>query len=418
MTKLKEYLKVWSWTDYGLVSLLIVFCAFNKLMPILMVVTFLSVVKFRNEFIDAKKVLSFKYPFIWMIVFYLIHLLGMVNTEKLDVGLEDIGMKLSFLLFPLFFVFAKIKLTKKQIIELYIAGVFLAVVICFGYAIFRSIYNLENNNWAFFTESYFSFMMHRSYFGTYLAIGTFFSVIYFFKYKFNKERQKLFFIFLPLLLFTSTLLTGSKAAIIILIVQLVPLTYYLISKYGKKIHALLGVFSLIIVLSVVLLTENRVNSRFVQMIKGVTSEKTIANTTVESNSSRLIMWSTSMQLIKENPIFGTGTGDINYVLYKRNYELENFGVADEKLNSHNQYLNTWVQLGLFGLIPLLMFLITSFKLAFKQRNLLLLLIMTSFSITMLFESFLETQAGIIPVIFLTLLFSRNTIDNDKNYLTE
>jgi len=357
--------------------------------------------------------LSLKLPFVWMIIFFFTHVFGLFYTEKFHIGIEDVGMKLSFVLFPLFFIFSKIKLTTKQIAELYIGGVLLAVVVCFGHAIFRSIYNVEDNNWAYFTESYFSFMMHRSYFGTYLALGTLFSWVYFFKYKFKGEKREFFFILIPFLFFASTLLTFSKAAILILIVQLVPLTYYLLSKYGKKMHAIIGVLILAVVLSFVLMTENRINARFVQMLKRVTAEKVVANNEIESNSSRLIMWSTSLELIKETPVFGTGTGDVKHVLYKRNYQLENFGVADSQLNSHNQYLNTCVQLGLFGLIPLLVFLITSFKLAFNKKSLLLTLMMITFSLTMLFESFLETQAGIIPVTFLILLFSQSEVGYKK-----
>jgi len=112
--------------------------------------------------------------------------------------------------------------------------------------------------------------------------------------------------------------------------------------------------------------------------------------------------------------FGVGTGDVSDALDKKNSELGNTGVAGKSLNSHNQFLNTAVQLGVFGLIPLLMLFLTSMRKAIRMFDVNFLMISILLASTMLFESFLETQAGIIPVTFLLLMFNQTAVAQKKN----
>lgn len=151
------------------------------------------------------------------------------------------------------------------------------------------------------------------------------------------------------------------------------------------------------------------------MFQGATSVQTINNPTVESSASRAIMWSTSVKLIKENPILGVGTGDVSDELDKKNLELGNTGVAKSSFNSHNQYLNTGVQLGCIGMISLLMVFIMSFRQAYRAGKFELFILSILLFATLLFESFLETQAGIIPVTLLLLLFSKKSEENETPY---
>ena len=73
----------------------------------------------------------------------------------------------------------------------------------------------------------------------------------------------------------------------------------------------------------------------------------------EYNIDRLIIWSTAMNFILENPgnfILGYGTGSSNQLmdrLYQKN-EM-NWGFV-QKNNTHNQYLNFLLNQGIFGLL--------------------------------------------------------------------
>ena len=204
-------------------------------------------------------------------------------------------------------------------------------------------------------------------------------------------------------MFAGMIQTYSKAGILIFAVLMIPLVYYLIAKKFSKLYGLLavGVFALVLVVSIG--SNSRLSDRFEHMVSGFVNHQKSGNTSIESSASRMIMWSTSIQLFSENVLIGVGTGDVRDELDKRNAKLGNLGVVEHSLNSHNQYLNTSVQLGLMGLIPLILSMLTALIVAIRKRNLILVLMVKAFVITMLFESFLETQAGLIPVCLFTLL---------------
>ena len=138
------------------------------------------------------------------------------------------------------------------------------------------------------------------------------------------------------------------------------------------------------------------------MFNSVGNIQTKNNNSVESNTARVIMWNTSIDVWMENFVYGTGTGDYDDELTSKNLNYNNQGVAKERLNSHNQFLNTAVQLGLVGFIILLAIFLSSYF--FSERKLWQSLILLVFFINFLVESFLETQAGIILFCTLLLLF--------------
>ena len=85
------------------------------------------------------------------------------------------------------------------------------------------------------------------------------------------------------------------------------------------------------------------------------------------------------------------------------------GVVKQRYNSHNQFLNTMVQLGLCGLSMIIMIFITGFKNALHTKDLLLFFTFLAFLLNFLFESFIESQAGI--VLFCLLPISLISLKN-------
>ncbi len=87
----------------------------------------------------------------------------------------------------------------------------------------------------------------------------------------------------------------------------------------------------------------------------------VAENEVEHTSSlgtRLILAHNSWELIKQRPWFGWGVGAYR-AAYKHTPEFFNTGVV--RANPHNQYLLTWVELGVPGLIGLFYLLWVLFK---------------------------------------------------------
>ena len=115
---------------------------------------------------------------------------------------------------------------------------------------------------------------------------------------------------------------------------------------------------------------------------------------------RLEYWKTGIQLIKENFIFGVGTGDIKDE-YKRKYEKNNSLLLPEnRLEAHNTFLTFFISFGVFGFLYFLYFLGFSIWESFKSSDFVgfsFILIITSSFFT---EDTLETQMGITIFSFL------------------
>ena len=91
------------------------------------------------------------------------------------------------------------------------------------------MYYPEDNHWAYFTESYLAFSMHRSYYATYMALGVLLSAERYFTFK------NLKYLGAALLFALITLLTFSKAGILIMVILMIPLLFMIVSV--KFLHA-------------------------------------------------------------------------------------------------------------------------------------------------------------------------------------
>jgi O-antigen ligase len=120
---------------------------------------------------------------------------------------------------------------------------------------------------------------------------------------------------------------------------------------------------------------------------------------------RLEYWKTGIQLIKENFIFGVGTGDIKDE-YKKKYELnKSLLLPENRLEAHNTFLTFYITFGIIGFLYLIYFLVFSIWSPFKTLNFLgfaFILVITSSFFT---EDTLETQMGITIFSFLFSLLN-------------
>jgi hypothetical protein len=278
--------------------------------------------------------------------------------------------------------------------QLLIYSLFFALIMYEVLALWRFSVQTENS-WQFeFLASRFSIFMHRSYFACYLVIGI---ILLFENIRLTISNSTI-----ALIVFFSlgVIQTESKAGILCLFLVFVFQFYSFLKSKHKKFNWILT-FS-IFLFSSILLTNNPIKSRFETMWVSVGNIQTKNNISVESNAARIIMWSTSIDVWKDNLFLGTGTGDYDDELTNLNINYNNQGVAKERLNSHNQFLNTGVQLGFLGFFVLLMIFVSS--IFFGAKSLWFYLILLVFSINFMVESFLETQAGIILFCTLLILF--------------
>lgn len=328
--------------------------------------------------------------------FYIMHVIGLLHTENMDFAFMDLGMKVSFLLFPIIFFFYPITIEWVKFAKIFIFGAICSIVISLLHA--TAVY-LDEGFYSNFFDSRLSFMMHRSYWATYLVMAYSFSWFLFFK----KEINPIFTTILLVLFSLLTFMSGSKMGILILILTTIGWIGYLVVK--KKAF-ILGIASLLL-FSVVGWTiynySPQLNTRIKAGIESMFGGKTIDPLSTESNAARILVWTSALDEIKENFFFGAGTGDIKDQLKERNLKNGFTGIAEQNLNAHNQFFNTQLALGLLGLLALLASFIQPFVRASKDYQFIMRSIIFILFLSLLTESFFETQAGIVPGAFLLSL---------------
>ena len=358
-------------------------------------------VKYRNfSKIELMDKLRWNNPMIYTVGFFIAHLIGMLYTTNTSFGWMDVGMKASFIILPILLMVFPARFSWETFFSVFILGVLFSVLIN-SYITYSSY--LDHGKWWMLKDKYLSNFIHRSYWSAYINIGL---VFIFHKFLKGNNIQKIALLFLMMMFITMVLLLGSKIMILAtgLILLFLFIRFILVSR-----KTMLGLLVLIMGLSVgvfVIWKNPNLTERFTKMFETVKGNNEYDRTKLDSNHSRVIMWSTSLELISENPFLGVGTGDIKDALRERNYEKGNVGVADANFNAHNQFLNTQLALGILGSFFLFGMLISpffqaSFRDSFYVSKALIILL---FFISMTVESYLEIQAGIIPFAFFVSLF--------------
>jgi O-antigen ligase len=118
---------------------------------------------------------------------------------------------------------------------------------------------------------------------------------------------------------------------------------------------------------------------------------------------RFLEWKSGIEGIKTHGVTGTGTGDGLGVLDSY-YNQFNLGIFDHQYLAHNQFIETSLEVGLAGLIALLLCLIIPFQQALKTKNALLMAVVVMTLLACLSTSFFERARGLTFYISFVSLF--------------
>jgi O-antigen ligase len=119
---------------------------------------------------------------------------------------------------------------------------------------------------------------------------------------------------------------------------------------------------------------------------------------------RLYMWQAVSGLIRERPIIGHGIrGGRLETLAKYKSDGFEMGVVGD-YHAHNQFLESWLMVGIPGLILILSMMFSALWKAVKTKSFLLLLMVVHFMAQSVFESTFEVQHELVFYIFFIFLF--------------
>lgn len=344
--------------------------------------------------------------FLVLITFFLIHVLGYFFSSNKHEALTAIEIKLSFLAFPiLFYTSAFNELQVKKILISFVSGCFIASLL----NVFRAIYLYLFNDLNAFFYTEFSYFMHPSYYAMYLIFAQL--IILFFYNKWLSHLSNLYFKigFISSLFLITIFLCSSKMGLITALL-LLPTSFFVIlyNKGYKKI-----IIGLVAAFFVAFFSAYKIFptpfERMKYALKVSSHTKNIDKTDGESTAVRILIWKESIQIIKNNLLFGTSPGDANDFLVE-SYKHDGLtGALRKNLNAHNQFLQTFIGTGIFGFILLFIFTFGAGIYGFVYKNYILLLFSILIIFNFLVESMLQAQAGFIFFVFFFCLLTRYQI---------
>lgn len=356
-----------------------------------------------------------------LIAYWLLHAVSILYSDNVSVGLSDIQQKLSFMAFPLIAISSakQIALRYRTVVTAFLLGLGLMTVFSLIQASFLSLNFFKETvvfnphplvtPWEnFFLYSKFALPFHPTYYSMHLLLGIAFL---FGLIKENKGKTLLVILYcLSIVYFIGMLLLlSSKAGIITLVLVLILGCFWLFLKKAGAVFKLVFIGGIILFVFQIMMH----NSRFTLLLSGlgvdIEQPSDYSNEELKHLESgvlvRLRIWKSIPDIVGDRWIAGVGVGDAKRELLRGYSELKHQEALENEYNAHNQYLETFVSLGVIGLVLLAFVLGQAMYISFSKRDIVALMFIVIICLNMLFESIFERIAGVLFLgYFLSLFF--------------
>ncbi len=357
-----------------------------------------------------KKEVSFQLNVIssLFLLFYFCYLIGIIFTHDINAGFFELEKKLSFVIFPLLL---SLKFKKTWSINVAYMGFILATFLVTLYGIIMALstwLGSGGGDWVYFSTA-ISPIHHPSYLAAYLTISTAFAFIGW------REKLPFFSLYwiIPFTIFVLVIhgfLQSLSGTLFLLIAIFTSLLIWLRNKFRRPIfYTIIILMPLIgfIVINSISSFQNDwkdASSNIIEYSKNPKSFVEKREQTLSSSSVRIILWTAAFQIFYKHP-FGVGTGNMDEFMEKELIILKQKELTKQNFNPHNQFLQTAVEIGFFGLLVFFAILFSSIYYGLKYKNYLLIIISSNLLFNSLFESMLQRQSGIIFYCFWLCLLS-------------
>jgi O-antigen ligase len=362
------------------------------------------------------KASTWSWPFL---IYYVILLAGMIYTSDLDNGLFTLDKKMSFLVLPLVMSTTRrplderfVELLKRSFI--YSCCIVVSLSLILGIYFFLKgdpISNFDFNTYENFKSihpdasqiwMHFSYIQLAQWVGlhpAYLSMYLVFCLVLLFTTTYSDATQRNIHFFIGILMACAIALLSSRMAIIAFIGSSIYLTIRKILREETKKTLVILLMSVFLIFFVWLNPVTRFRVIEEPKMTNYQADRTV--TDWNSVSFRLLEWEGSWSVIRSNWLMGVGTGGWKIALDKfyANYNRSTIGLEH---NSHNQYLQTWMENGLLGLFAFLTCLYAGFFRLYKDPDYVCFTLI--FSLMCLTESIGERQKGIVFFTLFQVLY--------------
>ncbi|QBZ97130.1 O-antigen ligase family protein [Flavobacterium sangjuense] len=390
---------------------------------------------FSTFFFFKKQNFKIDYTLLFPILLYLLMLLSYFWTIDKSLTLPALSKELPFLLIPLcFIIFGGISKYQKQLIlQVYSYGILVYALFYLVKATIR--YFSSHDSSVFFYHELVTKDVNAIHVSVYMAISFF--------YFYTKPIKKIIdFLCIGILLLMVILLSSQN--IIIAFIGLIIVYHLFYSKLSKQLRLKNLIVFLILVLSLgfigsikdklhheyeTIMTDSTVNDVISKENKttfyNVSIKQAWTNTVFNQNdffpgtAFRVYQFRIFLEMMNEDNIFWKGYGlnasypkieakGVAYHVYQGDDSSDGY----QKMNFHNQYVQNFADLGVFGFLLIVIMLFINVKNAIKTKdfvNFAFAFLMISLFLT---ESFLWRQRGVVFFTMMYCLF--NSGINQKN----
>ncbi|MGB3606476.1 MAG: O-antigen ligase family protein [Psychroserpens sp.] len=345
-------------------------------------------------FNKLKRIKIKKYQFLSISIWLFMFVIGLLYSDNLEIGFKNIIKAMPLLVIPLV-CFSEDMSVKK--VEYLLKWFCTSVICCALFSLTKATYFTYMNFGNYFYNYNLATLLnaHTTYYSLF-CVGA----ILFFLYQILFNKNKIIYWLWMFFLLAFLYLLSSRMSVFSLGAGTFTLLYI---KFG--VRSLFSVLPISLVIVGALFSPNFQkreigNSQF--------------GTTTPTISSRILHWKAVVNAVKsDNVIIGGGSGTNKTHVYK-SYEEYGFRKgAFHKYNAHNQFLEHFIYFGLMA------FLVWSFcfwiwsKSLFKNQHPMLFSLMVVTICSMLTESILERQRGIVFfALFISLALSMKTKENE------
>ena len=332
---------------------------------------------------------------------------GFWNDWNYKTALAEIETKISFIAFPVLFLFAPTSIfqsRKKFQWALVLGGVFFALI-CHARAVFGFF---ETGLWQEFVYGRLAWTFHPTYLGFFYLLSMVFLAS---EYLDSKSKRYSKFLLVGIVFFSlETAFMASRAGFLMLFLYYAVFVFYVIRNGKNRSKAIVVISSSMLSFFVLFFGFSPISGRAKEAIENSKlGTETNKEEKVASTSERIVSWQTAWEIASDYP-FGVGTGNWRSHFNERYlWRGANFA-AEHSHPAHNAYLQILVEWGWIGLFTLLALLVAGFKRAWELNDLFFLMFVLGVSFLFIFESMLELQQGLVFIgfwMFLLILRKRN-----------
>lgn len=348
---------------------------------------------------------------------YLVGLLSLIYSSEKKQALTEAFIQVALVLFPVTLTCNSLDLKKYKWPLLKIFGYTCTIAVAYLYI------DALLTIWYFhlpFTSLFEAAFMNQNFsapiemHATYLSMYVAFSICNFLVCCSKKEAAiNRIFYFICMMVLTAALLQLSSRAVGIALLLIIFFIFPL-SLFGKKRKMLVAGIAAagVVIVFAVIQQNNAFRERYFSELQKDLSPYT---NNIEVTEPRMVRWKAAMELVRESPVIGYGSGSEVALLKEKYFDHKLYSSYLHQFNAHNQYISLLIKTGIPGLLIYLSVLIYGLMIAWKKRDLSFAAFMVLLTVTSMSENILDLNKGIF---FYSFFFSFFLLVNKKAGLRE